>query len=191
GAGTIAAYGRPGDYIRFYEINPKVLQLASDTRYFHFVQECPARLDIVLGDARLSLEQELAQGSEHDFDVLVIDAFSGDSIPVHLLTEEAFRLYFQRLKNPEGVLAVHVSNTVLDLRQVAVAAADRLGLASVWVHNDGDGQVSSTSDWVLVSPDRVTIDSVSAIARHAAKLKPSDRRLWTDEYSNLLFVLMR
>src|SRR5262249_7465907 len=156
GAGTVAAYGQTEDYIRFYEINPQVLQLASDTRYFHFVHECPARLDIVLGDARLSLEQELAQGSQHDFDVLVIDAFSGDSIPVHLLTEEAFRLYFQRLKAPQGVLAVHVSNTVLDLRQVAVAAADKLGLANVWVHNDGDGQVSFTSDWVLVSRDSTT-----------------------------------
>jgi spermidine synthase len=189
GAGTIAAYGHAGDYIRFYEINPEVSQLANDTRYFHYVKECPAELEIVLGDARLSLEQELTNGARQDFDLLAVDAFSGDAIPVHLLTEEAFRLYLERLKNPRGVLAMHVSNGVLDLRQVVVAAANRLGLASVWLHADGDGQVSSKNDWVVVSRDPDTIESVSAIARHAAKLQASESRLWTDDYSNLLFVL--
>jgi hypothetical protein len=189
GAGTIAAYAHDGDYIRFYEINPKVLQLAVDTRYFHYVRECPAELEIVLGDARLSLEQELTNGARQDFDLLAIDAFSGDAIPVHLLTEEAFRLYLERLKNPRGVLAIHVSNGVLDLRQVVVAAANRLGLVSVWLHADGDGQVSSTNDWVVVSRDPDTIDSISAIAKHAVKLQALQSRLWTDDYSNLLFVL--
>jgi spermidine synthase len=191
GAGTIAAYGHAGDYIRFYEINPEVSQLATDTQYFHYVKECPANVQIVLGDARLSLEQELTNGARHDFDVLAIDAFSGDAIPVHLLTEEAFRLYFERLKNPRGVLAVHVTNTVLDLRQVAVAAANRLGLASVWVHGDGDGQISYSNEWVVVSRDPSTIESISAMARHAVKLQASQGRLWTDDYSNLLFVLAR
>jgi hypothetical protein len=191
GVGTVAAYGHAGDYIRFYEINPEVLRLASDTRYFHYVKECPAKVDFVLGDARLSLEREFALGSQQDFDILAIDAFSGDAPPVHLLTEEAFRLYFQRLKNPRGVLAVNVTNTILDLRPVSVAAAERLGLNSVWVHTDGDGEISSTSDWVLVSRDLATIDSIAASAKHASKLQSSESYLWTDDYSNLFLSLLR
>jgi hypothetical protein len=91
-AGTLAAYGRAGDYVRFYEINPEVTRIASDTRYFTYLKDCPARLDVIPGDARLSMESELNRGQPQDFDLLAIDAFSGDAIPVHLLTEEAFQI---------------------------------------------------------------------------------------------------
>ena len=189
GIGTLAAYARRGDYVRFYEINPAVVQLASDTRYFHFLERSPAKLDVALGDARLSLERELEQGSPQNFDVLVVDAFSGDAIPVHLLTEEAFHLYFRHLQNPKGVLAVHVTNSLLDLRPIVVAAAQQLGVASVWVHTEGDERISSTSDWMLVSRDHEIIDFAAAAAKHAAKLQVRENRLWTDDYSNLFLSL--
>ncbi len=192
GIGTVAAYARAGDSVRFYEINPEVVRLASDPRYFEYLHDSSAHVDVVLGDGRLSLERELAQAGPQNFDVLIVDAFNGDAVPVHLLTIEAFELYLRHLKNPSGVLAVNVTNTFLDLRPVVVAAAQRLGLASVWVHCDGDGRVSYTNDWVLLSRDRQRIDAVAAAAKHAVKLKlPAPAtRLWTDEYSNLFEALL-
>jgi spermidine synthase len=190
GIGTVAAYARPGDSVRFYEINPQVQRLASDPRYFEFLHDSPAApVDVVLGDGRLSLERELAQGSSQDYDVLVVDAFNGDAVPVHLLTVEAFELYLRRLKNPGGVLAVNVTNTFLDLRPVVVAAAEHLGLASVWVHCDGDERISYTNDWVLVSRDTQRIDALASAAKHAARLQVPESRLWTDDYSNLFEAL--
>lgn len=191
GVGTTAAYARKGDYFRFYEINPAVVRLAFDAQYFHYLTSCPARVEIVLGDARLSLEEELQKGGPQNFDLLVVDAFSGDAIPMHLLTEEAFHLYFGHLKNTTGILAVHVTNGLLDLRPVVGAAAERLGAASVWVHNKGDDLVSTSSDWVLVSRDQVTIDRILTSAKHAAKLQDSESHLWTDDYSNLFQTLLR
>src|SRR6185436_2008401 len=108
GSGAMAAYGRPGDEFRFYEINPLVPGIATGT--FHFLNSCPAKWTIAMGDARLSLEREAPQG----FDVLVVDAFTSDAIPVHLLTKEALAVYGKHLK-PDGVLAVHVSNQYIDL----------------------------------------------------------------------------
>jgi len=192
GIGTVAAYARAEDAVRFYEINPQVVGLASDPRYFEFLHDSAAPIDVVLGDGRLSLERELAQGVSQDYDVLIVDAFNGDAVPVHLLTIEAFELYLRRLK-PSGVLAMNVTNTFLDLRPVVIAAAERLGLASVWVHCDGDGRVSYTNDWVLVSRDRQRIDAVAfaakGAAKHAAKLQVPQSRSWTDDYSNLFQAL--
>ena len=190
GVGTTAAYGHEGDYIRFYEINSEVVRLASDARYFQYLSECPARFDIVLGDARLSLERELERGVRQNFDVLVVDAFNGDAVPVHLLTVEAFQLYLGHLKNPGGVLAVHVTNGYLNLRPVVGAVAERLGLASVWIHSEGDGRISYDSNWVLVSRDRQRIDALAADPKHALKLHSSETRLWTDEYSNLFRAVL-
>ena len=115
GTGTTAAYGRLGDYIRYYEINPLVLELAR--KEFFFLADCKAKLDVAMGDARLSLEQELKDGHPQNFDVLAVDAFSSDSIPVHLLTKEAMDLYFRHLR-PDGILAVHISNRYLNLQPV-------------------------------------------------------------------------
>src|SRR5439155_682177 len=126
---TIAAYGRPGDYVRFYEINPEVLRLAHETEYFSYLRTSAARVEVILGDARLSMERELEQGGSQQFDVLVLDAFSGGAIPLHLLTEEAFRIYFGHLRNPGGILALHISNAHIDLRPVVFALADHFGLA--------------------------------------------------------------
>lgn len=178
GAGTLAAYGRPGDEFRFYEINPMVVDFAR--RYFRYLAKSPAHVAIEVGDGRLLLERE----SPQDFDLLVIDAFTGDSIPVHLLTREAFQIYRRHLK-PGGVLALHVSNLYLDLvPEVRLLAADQ-GLECRLVIDQGsepDGVRPST--WAVAGRPGA-IDW--APAQHA----PSSRRpgLWTDDYSTLLRVL--
>jgi SAM-dependent methyltransferase len=182
GTGTLAAYGRPGDYFRFYEINPLVLQLANTE--FTFLKNCPAGKDVALGDARLSLEREPRQ----DFDVLAVDAFSGDAIPVHLLTREAFLLYFHHLK-PDGVLAVHVSNKYLDLTPVVKVAAVSVGKDSRLVDTEDESNDVFGATWMLVTANSAFFDK--PLLRTAAIAVPrSDRvRLWTDDYSNLFRIL--
>jgi hypothetical protein len=182
GAGTLAAYGRPGDYFRFYEINPLVLRLANTQ--FTFLRNCKAALDVAMGDARLSLEREPQQG----FDILVVDAFSSDSIPVHLITREAFALYFRHLK-ANGVLAVHVSNRHLDLEPVVKLAAESLGKDARTIDTkDAENDVFEAT-WVLLSADRSFFDKplLHAVAAPARATRRS--RLWTDDYSNLFAIL--
>lgn len=190
GVGTIAAYGKPGDIVRYYEINPDVIRIASDHRYFSFLSDSPARVEVIPGDGRLSLERELEQHEQNDLDVLIIDAFSGDAIPVHLLTLEAFEIYFRRLKKPSGILSIHITNTYLDLKPVVFSAARRLGLRAVLVHSDGDGQITLASDWILLSaegdlpePDRTS----PRTTREAAGVRTI--RPWTDDFSNLIQIV--
>jgi spermidine synthase len=183
GTGTLASYGQPGDYYRIYEINPLVIEVAK--KEFSFLRGCRAKCDVVLGDARLSMEREEPQ----QFDTLAVDAFSGDSIPVHLLTKEAFQLYFRHLK-PDGVLAVHVSNRFLDLQPVVKKLAESLGKTAVLIDTD-DVQDTELfgSTWVLVTSNQTFLETPSV---KAASEKPADRpnmRLWTDGYSNLFQIL--
>lgn len=182
GTGTLAAYGRAGDYFRFYEINPLVLQLARTE--FTYIKICKARLDVALGDARLSLERE----SPENFDVLAVDAFSSDAIPVHLLTREAFVLYFRHLK-PDGVLAVHVSNKHLDLTPVVKLAAASLQKDARLVDTQDEENDVFGSTWVLVTSDGGFFDG--PLMRTAAVAVPLRRnmRMWTDDYSNLFQIL--
>jgi SAM-dependent methyltransferase len=178
GTGTLAAYGRRGDVFRFYEINPAVIDVAS--KYFHFLDASEARTDIVEGDGRLALERE----SGARFDILVLDAFADDSIPVHLLTKEAFVTYF-RLLRQDGVLAIHLTNRYLELAPVVEAAADDLGKRVVNVHSVADpGQQVIEADWALVSG---SADAVKEFGN--LQTKPVKTRLWTDDYSNLFQVL--
>jgi len=183
GAGTLAAYGRAGDYWRFYEINPLVLWLANTQ--FTFLKNCKARVDVALGDARLSLEREPPEG----FDVLAVDAFSSDAIPVHLLTREAFVLYFRHLK-ANGVLAVHVSNKHLDLEPVVKTAADSLQKqARVVDTDDEDNDEVFGATWVLVTADG-SFFGKPLLGKAAAVIhSPRHVRLWTDDYSNLFRIL--
>ena len=184
GAGTVAAYGRAGDHYTFYEINPLVVSVAQQE--FTFLRDSPAATDIILGDARLSLEAESPQG----FDVLVVDAFSGDSIPVHLLTREAFALYFRHLQ-PQGVLAVHISNQYLDLQPVVAGAASLLGKEAVIVNHDVNNSNSGVypSTWILVASGRGFLGQV-AIEKAGQILPPAGHpELWTDNYSSLWKVL--
>lgn len=189
GIGTIAAYGRPGDYIRYYEINPDVIKVAADPHgYFTFLRDSRAKIDVIRGDARLSMQRELRNGEPQRFDVLVIDAFSGDAIPVHLITKEAMDVYLREVK-PDGVIAFHVTNGYLDLRPVVKELARHFNLRAAWVHDVPDSRMYTISDWVLVARN----DHVLGQAEIAAHLRPLDSvrevRLWTDDYSNLFEVL--
>lgn len=182
GVGTLASYGQPGDYYRFYEINPLVIEVAG--REFSYLKDCPARVDVMLGDARLSLEREPNQ----NFDVLAVDAFSSDSIPVHLLTREAFQLYFRHLK-PEGVLAVHISNTHLDLAPVVQSLAAALHQEALLFDTEDDEQEVYGATWVLLAGQKEVLKR-PAFQDAGTPLKPRPGlRLWTDDYSNLFQIL--
>ena len=183
GTGTIAAYGRPGDIFRFYEINPLVIGVARSQ--FRFVPESKAKVELVLGDARLSLEREPPQ----NYDVLAVDAFSSDAIPVHLLTREAFALYLRHLQ-PGGVLAVHVSNKHLNLAPVVEKAASSLARRSVLIDTeDDDDNAVFGATWVLIS-SRDKFFQYPFIRRAATPVKQiPGLRMWTDDYSNLFQIL--
>ena len=183
GAGTLASYGRTGDYFRIYEINPLVLGIARHE--FFFLQDCKARLDIALADARLSLEREPIQ----HFDLLALDAFSSDSIPVHLLTREAFALYWRHLK-PDGVLAVHISNKFLDLGPVVKNAALETGKQVMMIDNEEEeNEVIFSADWVLVTARAGFFDTPLLKNKGAPVKARPDLRVWTDDYSNLWKIL--
>ncbi len=183
GAGTLAAYGRPGDYYRFYEINPQVVHLANTE--FRFLRESEARVDVSLGDARLSMERE----PDQHFDVLAVDAFSGDAIPVHLLTKEAFAVYFRHLQ-PDGILAVHISNRYLDLGPVLERLCAFFGRKALLVDSDEDEENNVfRADWVLITGRRGLFDA-PPFKDAGQPLNGSRRvRLWTDDYSNLFQIL--
>lgn len=184
GAGTLAAYGRAGDTFRFYEINPQVAPIARAE--FSYLSATPATVEIVPGDARLSLEREEPQ----DYDLLAVDAFSGDAVPAHLMTVEALQLYLRHLK-PGGIIAFHVTNRYLDLAPAVTVTAQALGLQAITtmdVRGPGDYPLFS-SDWVLVARDGTSLAPYAAAAsppREIPGLKP-----WRDDFNNLLQVVKR
>ena len=188
GIGTVAAYGHAGDYIRFYEINPAVTKIATDPNgFFTYMRDSPAKVDVIPGDARLSMEREVAGNNAQGFDVLIVDAFAGDAIPVHLLTQEAIAIYLREL-NPDGVLAIHISNRYLDLRPVVHELAQRFNLNSGWVHSDG-GPYYKASDWILLARTDEVLGQ-PAVSRQLQSLDSQRKvRLWTDDYSNLFQIL--
>ncbi len=182
GTGTIATYGAKGDTYRFYEINPDVIEAAQ--RDFTYLDDSAATIELALGDARLSLEREPKQ----NFDVLAVDAFSSDAIPVHLITAEALAIYLRHMK-PGGVIAFHVTNRYLDLVPVVQALADAHGLAAVQIRDETKNKLTSTSDWVLLSDDPAALAG-PALAEFATPIEPRpDWRLWTDDFNNLVQVL--
>ena len=182
GTGTLAAFGRPHDTFIFYELNPQVITIAN--ALFWFIRESPANVQIVEGDARLSLQRE-----HQPFDVLVLDAFSGDAIPVHLLTRESLALYLHLLK-PNGVIAFHVSNHYLALAPVVRQLANEAGYQAVLVtnHDDVDNNVSA-ADWVLVTNNPNVLDN-AAIRLHSSPIEVrSGLRPWTDDFNNLVEIV--
>ncbi len=190
GIGTLAAYGQEGDVYRFYEINPQVIELAEGQGgYFSFLSDSAAEVEIVLGDARLSLEQELEAGRPQGYDVLALDVFSSDSIPAHLLNREAFALYLEHLA-PDGILAVHISNRHLDLLPVVWPLADAFNLARAVISDPGDYEQRFPSLWVLLASDPALLADPE-IASRAKNMDgyTSSLRLWTDDYSNLIQIL--
>jgi len=182
GAGTLAAYGRGGDTLRFYDINPLVVHTAKTQ--FTFLSDCPAHVDIALGDARLSMAREPSQR----FDILVIDAFSGDAVPVHLLTREAFQIYWRHVK-PDGVIAVHVSNRYLNLPPVVMLAARDSGRRAHLVDNDDGPNEAFSSIYVLVSNRPGFFENALFKGRLRPIAIPRGMRPWTDDFSNLWRIL--
>ncbi len=184
GAGTLAAYGRAGDKMRLYEINEQVFYLAKTE--FTFLTDTRASITEALGDGRLLLERDPPQ----QFDLLVMDAFSGDSIPVHLLTLEALRADMRHLK-PGGMLAVHITNTYLDLRPVMAAAAKELGLVARLydIAPDDKDVYCRRSSWaLLMTPDRAAHMPPGLASGVSLETRPGFRA-WTDGFSNLMSVL--
>jgi hypothetical protein len=191
GTGSLAAYGIPGDYYRFYEINSAEIPwtVAGEHCYFTFIRDSAAKVDVLLGDGRLSLEAEAARSEFQRFDVLVLDAFSGDAIPTHLLTREAFEIYLKHLRGPQSVIAVHITNKVLNLAPVLAGLAQSLGLRGIHIYRPWRPEASASSDWVLLSRDP-SVFSTSEIAQASTPLPINDSLpVWTDDYSNLLRVL--
>ncbi len=186
GVGTIAAYGQSGDVFRFYEINAEVERMART--YFTYLGDSQADCKVILGDGRLSLERELQKGQPQSFDVLILDAFSGDAVPVHLLTREAFEIHLQHLK-PDGVIAVQVTNRYLDLNPVCKALAEQFGMKHILVKTDADDE-RQTSDSSQVLITRNTEFLGNPVISDAA-VEPEDKRaiLWTDDYSDLFHIL--
>jgi spermidine synthase len=186
GAGTLATYARTGDHLRFYEINPDVVRIAQT--YFTFLTNCPARVDVILGDGRLSLEREPSQS----FDLLLLDAFAGDSVPLHLLTDQAMQTYLRHLK-PDGVIVFNISNNHVDLQPVLHALADKHGLTAVLAPprfvDPRQGKLASM--WMVLSASREFLSQPEVAALRDSTDFVSSRQplLWTDDYSSILPVL--
>ncbi|MFT3710453.1 MAG: fused MFS/spermidine synthase [Archangium sp.] len=182
GIGTISAYARAGDTYRFYEISPVVVALAEGSGgHFSFMSGAPIRPQVVVGDARTSLERE----PKNAFDVLVVDAFSGDSVPTHLLTKEAFALYLSHLRDERSVLALHVSNRYLDLLPVVAREAKEFELRSLVVATDDSEDWAVASVWVLLSRDEAALKIDVGSARSATLAAIKQGPLWTDEFTSL------
>jgi spermidine synthase len=202
GVGTLAAYAGPGDTINFYEINPAVIDIAENDKWFSFLTDCRqrgAKCETKLGDARLTMENELHAGQPQHFDLLVHDAFSGDAIPVHLLTEEAFeKIYLPHLA-ADGTIAIHITNHYVDLEPVVRALAERFGFQTARVyHQRIPGQGIYRTDWMILSRNKALIAALEPYLSSPDKddkpqpgigdhSKPAI--LWTDDRSNLFDVL--
>jgi hypothetical protein len=184
GCGTLAAYGRAGDTLRIYEINPLVVDIAQSE--FTYLKDTKASVEMAMGDGRLVLENEPSQ----QFDLLVMDAFSGDSVPVHLITREALETYFRHLK-PNGILAINISNTYLDLEPVMERAANAFGkVALAYSYTPPDDEfLCFGCSWTLIM-DRATVDQYPQLRTDASELHPQRPfRVWTDDFSNMYSIL--
>jgi hypothetical protein len=184
GAGTVSCYAKSGQTIRFYDINPDVVRIAK--KHFFYLSDAEkrgAKVEIVISDARLALEREPSQ----QFDALLLDAFSGDSVPVHLLTKEAFAIYDRHMK-PDGIIAVHITNTYLILAPVIEKIAADAGFKTTRIATEADGDDDST-DYILVTRNEAFLKATpSELLGDETELK-HDVRLWTDRYHNLLRIL--
>ena len=184
GAATLAAYGQPGDFYRFYEINPEVERLAR--RDFTFLEDCQAEIEVVLGDARLSMERE----PPANFDCLILDAFSGDALPTHLITAEALELYKRHLAD-DGIIALNISNRHLDLERVLTPLAELHGFEylSILVTQDVE-TFRSPSHWFIMSKNQEFMSSSAMVNAARGELERYvNLPIWTDQYNNLLHIL--
>ena len=187
GTGTLATYGGIGDEYVFYELNPNVEVAAKN--HFSYISDSKADVSVRLGDARITLQKELEENGSQQYQVLVVDAFSSDSIPVHLLTLEAFRLYWKHLTE-DGLLVLHISNNHLDLLPLVAALSDKIGKKMQHFYSASDDDNEHTAEWVIVTNNSDFYEN-EEIQRRATyfKLKDEQKVLWTDAYSNLLSVI--
>ncbi|MGA2262218.1 MAG: fused MFS/spermidine synthase [Acidobacteriota bacterium] len=193
GTGTLACYGQEGDYIRFYEINPEVIRLSD--KYFTYRKDSPARIEVVLGDARVSMERERQRRESQNFDVLAVDAFSSDAIPVHLLTRECFQNYLFHLKE-DGILAIHISNRYFDLGPVVrnlITPDMKQNMQAFWIDGRGnESQGTDATDWVLLTSNQLFLSNPDIQKNITAWNDPAPpARFWTDDYSNLFSLLRK
>jgi hypothetical protein len=189
GAGTLAAYGLPGDYLRYYEINPDVIELAAGAQpTFTYIRDSQAKVDIEQGDARLLLEYEAARGEVQNFDVLVLDAFSGDAVPVHLLTTEAFDTYWKHVNARPGVIAIHISTRHVDLLPVIEGIAEHYNASMLVCFEHGTSPFLSNL-WVFLArhSEDLQVNGLSSSPPPVRSNAPS--RVWTDDYSNIIRLL--
>jgi hypothetical protein len=183
GAGTMAAYAQPGQTFRFYEINPDMLQLANE--HFSYLKDCRGEVDVILGDGRLSLERE----PEHYFNLLVLDAFSGDAVPVHLLTKQAFEIY-TRVLSPSGAIAVNISNRYLNLEPVVVGVAREFHLTPLRFSSEGNAAEGKfPAEWIVLTKNaQFRAENLEAVER-GKKIETLRHGFWTDDHSNLFEIL--
>lgn len=183
GTGTLLTYGKANDYFRVYDIDPAVVELAQT--YFSYIKNTAARYDIVVSDARLALEREAPQA----FDMLVLDAFSGDAIPMHLLTEQALQLYLRHLR-PDGVLAIHITNHYLDLRPLVSGMASRAGYDYLLVQSEPSEQMGwYRADWALLSKNQSFMQQPVLQKFKDVSAAPVESIIWTDDFSNMFRLL--
>jgi hypothetical protein len=187
GVGTIAAYGRPKDFFRFYEINPEVESAARE--YFGYLDNSKAEIEVVIGDGRRIMQSEIETSGSQQYDVIIVDAFNGDAIPIHLLTKEASDLYWQHLKE-NGVLALHITNIHVDLSDVVRQMAMHANKEAIYIEDDiGGDSYYDSSDWVIITSNQAFLND-----HHVRKfqddwyneLKPI---IWTDDFSNLFEIV--
>jgi hypothetical protein len=192
GTGTIACYERPGDHWTFFEINPADIAIAGNPALFTFLRDCPGQTDIVLGDARLSLMGQ----PDNSFGMIVLDAFTSDAIPVHLMTRDAMQLYLNKLQL-DGLLVYHVSNLHLDLGPVLGNIAASLKLLARRFNDESTDEESNApydrdpSDWIVVARNEIDLSAIGHDGRWQTLLPSRGKSVWTDEYSNLLSALVR
>ncbi|MFT4572416.1 MAG: hypothetical protein ACI91F_003318 [Candidatus Binatia bacterium] len=205
GVGTLSAYARAGDMLRFYEMEPAVIRIARDDGYFDYVGSSAGEIEITLGDARVSLARERVAGTRQQFDHLIIDAFSSDAIPVHLLTREAFAQYSEAMA-PGALLVFHITNRYFALAPIVLRMGADLGMTGLVVRNESIPRVMSMgSEWVILSQDRgllIALERAMASQYKKSGIAPERLRtrlsavsenaeipVWTDDYSDLVGTL--
>src|SRR5262249_31190199 len=186
GSGTLACYGVPGQKMTFFDIDPAVVEIARNPAFFTNLADCRANWDVVLGDARLQLEKV----ADASYQLLIVDAFSSDSIPIHLITREAIELYFNKL-TPDGVLAIHISNRYLDLEPVLGNFAVDLGLVGLYQYDSDDSPPGkSKSVWAVLAREEKYLGSLATDDRWRHIRANPQVGVWTDDFSNLLQVFL-
>jgi hypothetical protein len=187
GIGTLATYARPSQHWTFFEIDPAIERIARTHEYFSFMDACGDRCHVVIGDARISL----ARVPERAYNLLVLDAFSSDSIPMHLMTREAFSLYLSRLA-PDGAIVMHISNRHLRLAPIVARLAASQGLAALQqidARGPGWPEGKNESHWIVMSRSRADLDVMAKDPRWLPLEASPSTPLWSDDFSNILSVL--